>query len=73
MKLIKIVGGVLVACGLLLLFGYDFLALLVASDVPVTTKLALPTVLMGFVILIVVVIVERIRDKAIEHFKEVDY
>lgn len=77
MKIAQIVGGVLIVGGLLVLFGYglneavgDFFE---SSDIPVAVKVALPTVVLGFMVLIVVVIVERFKSRARDSFKEADY
>ena len=60
-----------------MLFGYglnegvrDFFE---SSDIPVAVKVALPTVVLGFVVLIAVVIAERFKSRARDDFKETDY
>ncbi len=77
MKAAQMVGGVLIVGGLLVLLGYGLnegiREFFDSPDTPVAVKVALPAVVLGFVVLIVVVVVERFQSRERDSFKEADY
>ena len=67
---VLIVGGVLVLTGYA---AYAILAALFRSDeVPIAISLAVTAIVIGFAILMLYVVVDRIRASRTERFEEVD-
>ena len=50
-----------------------FTALFGADEIPVLIKIAVPAVAVGMAVLLVVAVVQRMRDRKEEDFKEVEY
>ncbi len=71
------IGGILVLAGALVLLGYgvyyfsqEFFG---AEDVPLAIQVALPAIVVGVVVLVVAVLLERLRGGKGEEFKGVKY
>ena len=70
-------GGILVVAGALALLGYglyystqEFFG---STDVPLLVQVAVPAVVVGVVVLLGTVLVERVRRRKRERFEEVEY
>ena len=77
MKIALWVAGIAIVGGLGVLAAYwivyVFAALFGADEIPVLVKIAVPTVAVGAAVLLVVAVVQRMRDRKEEDFKEVEY
>ena len=71
------VGITVLFGGIAILVAYWFFnlisSLLFEEEVPILIKIAVPAVLVGFGLLFITTIRDRIRDKSKEDFKEVKY
>ena len=69
-------GTVLIVGSILALLGYAayflFRALFLAAGVSLIIRLALPAVFVGFVLLVVAVVRDRLRERRREHFEGVE-
>ncbi len=70
-------GGVLVVAGALVLLGFGLGSfagdLFGSTDVPLAIQIAVPAVVLGALILLGWVLIERLRSRDREHLGEVDY
>lgn len=61
-KVIKRLGIVLIILGILVLIGYSLYSLLSVADVPAVIKGAIVAVILGLIVLIAALAVERLKD-----------
>ena len=66
------IGGVILAAGTAILGGYWVYAITTAEDMPALLLVAFFAVLIGFAVLLIAVIRDRIIHKKQENFMEVD-
>ena len=66
------IGGVIFAAGAVILGGYWVYAITTAEDMPALLLVAFFAVLIGFAVLLIAVIRDRIIHKKQENFMEVD-
>ena len=70
-------GATLLVVGVGALVGYWlyilFVALYIAGDVPLLVRIAIPMVLLGLVVLVAALAWDRLRARAHEHLKEIEY
>ena len=75
-SLVQKLAAFLIISGALVLVGYGayniFPALIRADDVPLIIRLAITAIAIGFAILLMYVVVDRIRTSKSEKFEEVD-
>ena len=71
------VGGTIVVAGTLVLAGYGVYAFsrefFGSPDVPLAVQVAVPAMLVGVIILLGAALMDRLRHRKQEHFKEADY
>ena len=77
MKVATWTAAIAVACGVAILAAYWFVsvldALFDAEDVPILIKIAVPAIVAGTVVLVLVAVLQRIRDRKDEDLEGVDY
>ncbi len=75
-SLVQKLATFLIISGALVLVGYSaynfFPALIRADDVPLIIRLAVTAIAIGFAILMLYVVVDRVRTSRTERFEEVD-
>ena len=67
----KILGFCLVIVGILVVVGYMFYYFITTSDLPLPIRVAVPAVVVGFLILLASVGIDRYRATHKENFKEI--
>ena len=77
MRTAQWIGGLLIVAGALVLTGYGlffyFDEFFGAPDVPVPVKVSVPAIIVGMLVLLVVVVLQRIQSRKREHFREEEY
>ena len=68
----KALGFGLVVVGILVVVGYMFYYFVTADDLPMAVRVSVPAVVVGFLILLASVGVDRYRATRKDDFKEVD-
>ena len=77
MKIATWAAAIAVACGVAVLAAYWFVSVLdvlfEADDVPLLIRIAVPAVVGGSVVLLLVAVLQRLRDRKDEDLEGVDY
>ena len=77
MRTAQWIGGILVVAGALVLTGYGlffyFDEFFGSPDVPLAIKVSVPAVVVGMLVLLVVVVLQRLQANKQETFKEENY
>ena len=77
MKVATWAAAIVVAAGVAVLSAYWFVAVLDvlfdADDVPILIKIAVPAMVAGTVVLVLVAVLQRIRDRKDEDLEGVEY
>ena len=77
MKVATWAAAIVVAAGMAVLTAYWFVSVLEvlfgADDVPILIKIAVPAIVAGTVVLVLVAVLQRIRDRKDEDLEGVEY